>query len=164
MDRRDILKLLFGSLASSVVPVKSLSAVNQKSDLFVNMCNIAISHEYGAIVQYINHAGHIDNKKVQTVLLSNMHDEVYHARMITKFLVKEGATPTVSVWPPQTGKTLQQLLEEDINGETAAIKLYQKILDLPESKRYRDSFYNFLKREEVHRSRLTELLNAIKSG
>ncbi len=163
MERRKFLKYIFGGLAPFVVPVKSLSAVKE-SNLFVSMCNIAISHEYGAIVQYINHAGYVEERnKVQSVLLSNLQDEIFHARKITSLLVKEGATPTVSIWPPQTGKTLQQLLEEDINGESAAIKLYQKILDMPESKRYRDLFYSFLKREELHRSRLTELLNAIKS-
>lgn len=93
-----------------------------------------------------------------------MRDEVVHARRITEILVKEGATPSLSIWPPQTGKSLKRLIEEDIEGENAAIKLYTQILDLPESKRYRDEIYSFLKREELHRSRLVEILSAFKNG
>jgi bacterioferritin len=68
------------------------------------------------------------------------------------------------MWPPQTGKDVRTLLEEDINGEIAAIKLYQKILDLPESKKYRDYFSSFLEREKLHRSRLMELLDVVSKS
>ena len=160
MDRRDILKLMFGSLAGFVVPVKSL-ATPDCSSVFVDLCNLAVSHEYGAIVQYINHSGLIADRKITSVLLKNMQDEVFHARRTTEILIKEGATPTVAMWPPQTGKSVKTLLEEDISGEVAAIRLYQKILDLPESKKYRDDFSSFLEREKLHRSRLVELLNVV---
>ena len=128
------------------------------------MCNLAISHEYGAIVQYTNHSGLIANKKITDVLKRNLQDEIFHARKITEILVKEGATPTVAMWPPQTGKSVRTLLEEDINGEIAAIKLYQKILDLPESKKYRDHFSSFLEREKLHRFRLMELLDVVSKS
>ena len=163
MDRRDILKLMFGSLAGFVVPAESL-ATPGSSSLFVDLCNLAISHEYGAIVQYINHSGLIADKKITAVLLKNMQDEIFHARRITEILIKEGATPTVAMWPPQTGKSVKTLLEEDISGEVAAIRLYQKILDLPESKKYRDDFSSFLEREKLHRSRLVELLNVVSKS
>ncbi|RUM42996.1 MAG: hypothetical protein DSY34_00860 [Desulfurobacterium sp.] len=163
MDRREILKLMFGSLAGFVVPAKS-SATPRGGSIFVDLCNLAISHEYGAIVQYINHSGLITDKKITDVLKKNLQDEIFHARRITEILVKEGATPTVAMWPPQTGKSVRALLEEDINGEIAAIKLYQKILDLPESKKYRDDFLSFLEREKLHRSQLMELLDAVSKS
>ncbi|SMP15788.1 bacterioferritin [Desulfurobacterium pacificum] len=161
MKRREILKILFGSLTSFVIPVKAPAEQIFNTTTFINLCNLAISHEYGAIIQYINHAGLINQKKIKNVLLSNMRDEIYHARRITEILIKEGATPTVAMWPPQTGKNLKQLLEEDISGEEAAIRLYQQILDLKESSKYRDDFQFFLNREITHRSRLVELSNAI---
>ena len=68
------------------------------------------------------------------------------------------------MWPPQTGKSVRTLLEEDISGEIAAIKLYQKILDLPESKKYRDHFSSFLEREKLHRFRLMELLDVVSKS
>jgi bacterioferritin len=166
LKRRKILKFLLGSLAGAVVvkPVKSEASLSLNSESeFVSLCNVAISHEYGAIVQYINHAGLINDKGVESLLLSNMGDEVIHARELTRLLVKEGAQPTVAVWPPQTAKELKELIREDIQGETSAIELYQKILDLPESKKYRDLISSFLKREELHRERLKRLLNAISS-
>ncbi len=163
MHRRDVLKLMFGSLACFVVPVKSL-ANPRSGSVFVDLCNLAISHEYGAIVQYINHSGLITDRKVVNVLVKNMQDEIFHAQKITEILVREGATPTVAMWPPQTGKSVKTLFEEDISGEIAAIKLYQKILDLPESKKYRDYFSSFLEREKLHRSRLMELLNVISKS
>lgn len=161
MNRREALKLLFGSLVSFVVPVKASAEQIFNTTSFVDLCNLAISHEYGAIIQYINHAGVVNDKKVKSILLANMHDEIYHARRITEILVKEGATPTVAMWPPQTGKSLKQLLEDDIRGEEAAIRLYQQILDLKESSKYRSDFQLFLDREVVHRSRLVELANAL---
>ena len=163
MKRRDFVKLIFGSLASFVVPVKSEASVSAAPP-FVSLCNIAIAHEYGAIVQYVNHSGLITDKKIKEILEGNMFDEILHARRLTEILVKEGATPTISIWPPQTGKELKVLIEEDIEGENAAIKLYTQILDLPESKRYRDEIYSFLKREEVHRSRLVGIMSAIKKS
>jgi len=163
MDRRNLLKLMFGSLAGFVVPAKSL-AISGSGSVFVDLCNLAISHEYGAIAQYINHAGLIADKRITNVLEKNLQDEVFHARKITEILVKEGATPTVAMWPPQTGKDVRTLLEEDINGEIAAIKLYQKILDLPESKKYRNHFSSFLEREKLHRSRLMELLDVVSKS
>jgi bacterioferritin len=162
MTRRDALKILLGSLAG-FVSIAEAKKMPSAGNHFVDLCNLAISHEYGAIVQYINHSGLINDKKITEQLLANMRDEVYHARRITEILIKEGAVPTIAVWPPQTGKTVKTLLEEDISGEESAIKLYQQILDLQESKKYRDDFAKFLKREQFHRSKLVELLNAIKA-
>jgi rubrerythrin len=163
MNRRDILKLLFGSLSSFVVPVYSEAEV-VKGDKFVTFCNLAISHEYGAICQYINHSSIIQDESVKKILEMNMRDEIVHARSLTEILVKEGATPTVSVWPTQTGLQFEKLIEEDIDGENQAIKLYSMILDLKESSKWRDSIYSFLKREELHRSRLVGILNAKKTN
>lgn len=162
MKRRGFLKLIFGSLAPFVVPVNAKASI-QGDPPFVFLCNIAIAHEYGAIVQYINHSGLISDEKIKKTLEGNMYDEIVHARRLTEILVKEGANPTVSLWPPQTGKEIKKLIEEDIEGENAAIKLYTQILDLQESKRYRDEIYSFLKREELHRSRLVGLMDAIKA-
>ena len=163
MKRREILKLIFGSLSAFVVPVRSEAEV-VKNDKFITFCNLAISHEYGAICQYINHSGIIQDEKVRKVLEMNMKDEVFHARSLTEILVKEGATPTVAVWPPQTGLKFEKLIEEDIGGENQAIRLYSVILELKESSKWRDSIYSFLKREEVHRSRLVGILNAKKAN
>ncbi len=163
MKRRDFVKLIFGSLSSFVIPVESLSST-EIAPPFPSLCNIAIAHEYGAIVQYINHSGLIADKRIKSILEKNMQDEIVHARRLTEILVKEGATPTISLWPPQTGKSIERLIREDITGENAAIKLYGQILDLPESKKYRDDIYSFLKREETHRSRLIGIINELKKA
>jgi len=160
MRRRDVLKIVFGSLASFV----ALKPSSAQGNLFVSLCNIAISHEYGAITQYINHSGIVENGRIDEVLLSNMRDEVVHARGLTKILLKEGATPTVTPWPAATGKTVKVLIEEDIKGEEAAINLYQQILSLPESSRYRDEISKYLERERLHRKRLVGILHEIGKG
>ena len=163
MKRRNFVKLIFGSLSSFVVPVESIGST-KVAPSFTSLCNIAIAHEYGAIVQYINHSGLITDKRIKGILEKNMQDEIIHARRLTEILVKEGATPTISLWPPQTGKTVEQLINEDIAGENAAIRLYSRILDLPESKKYRDDIYSFLKREGTHRSRLVGIMNELKKA
>jgi rubrerythrin len=164
MKRRELLKLVFGSLTSFVVPLNSKANPITDDSKFVVLCNLAISHEYGAICQYISHSGILKNKKVRKILESNMYDEIVHARGITEILVKEGATPTIAVWPIQTGKEFKKLLEEDIEGENQAIKLYSSILELPESQKYRDQIHSYLKREELHRLRLVRLLNGKKAN
>ena len=164
MKRRDFVKLVFGALSPFVVQLKPKEAYSRFSQPFISLCNLAISHEYGAIVQYINHSGLIADSNIKKILEKNMQDEIVHARKLTEILVKEGASPTVAIWPPQTGKGLKKLIEEDIEGENAAIKLYSQILDLPESKKYRDVIYSFLKREEVHRSRLVEIMSAVRKS
>jgi len=157
--RRFLLKVVFGTLSTFVLVKPSLAGVG--SSEFVNTANLIISREYGAIVQYINHSGLVEEAVGET-FLKNMEEEVIHARELTRILVKEGATPTLAVWPPRSGKRVEKLVKEDLENERALIELYQKLLLLPEAGKYKDLLNSFLQSELQHRERLVRLLGSLK--
>jgi len=157
--RRFLLKAVFGTLSSLLVVRPSLAGFG--SSEFVNLTNMIISREYGAIVQYVNHSGVIGDEALGEALLKNMEEEVTHAKELTRILVKEGATPTLAVWPPRSGREPLKLIREDLEMERALIELYQKLLSLSEAGKYKDLLSSFLQSELQHRERLLKLLNSL---
>jgi bacterioferritin len=156
--RRFLLKAVFGTLSSLLVVRPSLAGIG--SSEFVNLTNMIISREYGAIVQYINHSG-VAEGSLAAVFLENMEDEVIHARELTRILLREGATPALAVWPPKSAREPSKLIKEDLEMERALIELYQKLLSLPEAAKHKDLLNSFLQDELRHRERLLKLLSSL---
>jgi len=161
VKRRELLKLVFGSLASFVVPTEGRAAP-LKAD-FLYLCRVALSHEYGAIVQYVNHAGAVNSKEVATVLLENMEDEVRHARFLVKVILEQSGSLKVPIWPPQVSKSVLTMLNSDSKLETSAVALYSRILSSNPPPVYREEFERILETEKVHFERLERLINELKA-
>jgi rubrerythrin len=99
------------------------------------LLDLALQHEFGAIVQYGNHAGVItalDNdpggalvRTFEEIICS----EAQHSIHLSTILKKNGIEPTVAVWPPQTAATPAEMVEKDVAAESGAIDLYQQILE-----------------------------------
>ncbi|MFO7802452.1 MAG: ferritin-like domain-containing protein [Desulfovermiculus sp.] len=92
---------------------------------------LALQHEHGAIIQYINHCGKLtagnlkpQAQKIQTII----DDEVAHAQALVHILSHTGIEPTLAVWPPKTDAEPTTMLQQDIAAEQGAISLYQDLL------------------------------------
>jgi len=130
----------------SLLPLLALTGCNQREELLpekeifsdpkLELLDLALQHEYGAIVQYSNHAGIISaivsdkdssfTDRVQQIIA----DEVHHAILLSDILTRNNVTPTISVWPPQTCENTAEMLQKDIIAEIGAIKLYEQISSL----------------------------------
>jgi bacterioferritin len=160
VNRRELLKLIFGSFASVVVPTKGWTAP-VKTD-FVYLCRVALSHEYGAIIQYVNHAGAVDSEEVAAVLLKNMEDEIKHARFLVKVILEQTGSLKVPVWPPQVSNNVLNMLRIDSKLETSAIRLYSRILSNSPPSAYRRELEKIFKTEKIHFKRLERLIDEFK--
>ncbi|MGD9007000.1 MAG: ferritin-like domain-containing protein [Desulfobacteraceae bacterium] len=105
------------------------------SDPKFELLDLALQHEYGAIVQYSNHAGVITalssdpGGTIAKTFKEIICQEVRHSIHLSDILKKNGVEPTVAVWPPQTAATPVQMVKQDLAAESGAVALYQQILD-----------------------------------
>jgi rubrerythrin len=99
------------------------------------LLDLALQHEFGAIVQYANHAGVITASESDShgALANTFQEiicsEVHHSIQLSNILKKNGIEPTVAVWPPQTAATPVEMVQKDLAAERGAIDLYRQILE-----------------------------------
>ncbi len=127
------------------------------SDQKFELIDLALQHEFGAVVQYGNHAGIIAHlyKNSETNTLTNtiqqiISDEVHHAVQLTQIMKENGMEPTVAVWPPQTAETSREMIAQDIAAEIGAIKLYRQILSLDFDDQIKRIIEKIMQTEELH--------------
>jgi rubrerythrin len=99
------------------------------------LLDLALQHEFGAIVQYGNHAGVITalqsdpDGSIARTFREIIANEVHHSIHLSDILKKNNIEPTVAVWPPQTAATALEMVQKDLSAECGAIALYQQILE-----------------------------------
>jgi rubrerythrin len=105
------------------------------SDPKFELLDLALQHEFGAVVQYSNHAGVITalNSDPDGTIAKTFEEiiieEVHHSIQLSDILKQNGIEPTVAVWPPQTAATPVEMVQKDLAAERGAITLYQQILE-----------------------------------
>lgn len=142
---------------------KSIPKKKIYADPKLELLDLALQHEFGAVVQYSNHAGVIAalnhdktgylRDQVQTIIA----DEVEHAIEISEILKKNNLQPSVTVWPAQLGETPKEMLEKDIKAEEGAMKLYEQILALPLNDMEKRIIEQIALSEEMHFTTFTSL-------
>jgi bacterioferritin (cytochrome b1) len=125
---------------------------------------LALQHEHGAIVQYINHSGKLkasglteQSQKFQSII----HDEVAHAQTLVHILAARGVEPTLAVWPPNTDNDTKTMLKQDVAAEQGAIALYQEILKNDLDADTYKKIHVMLKQEIAHKKLLDALLRTV---
>ncbi len=138
----------------NIVGCKSSSSkkINQSSvtDPKIEKLNLAIEHEYGAILQYCNHAAITNNTSFKKIISPIIYQEVQHAITISNIIKELGYSPTLSLWPPQSGNSFAKIIKEDIEAEKNAIELYEEILKLKLNNRIKRKIAKIIKHEESH--------------
>jgi bacterioferritin len=137
---------------------------NMATKKLMDMMNMAIAREIQVSIQYMwQHVmwKGVDGFAVKDELKSIAITEMKHAEEIAERLAYFGGTPTTKPEPIFVGKTLKQMLAQDVKDEQGAIKLYKQIIEQAmQEKDYTTMrlFRKILADEEEHLDTFTGLL------
>ena len=145
---------------------KKTSVVKASAKL-LDKLNDAIAREIQVSVQYMwQHVqwGGVKGFAVQGELKSIAIAEMKHAEAIAERLYYLGAIPTTKPTPIFVGKTLKEMIAQDIKDEVGAITLYKKIIEMATKEGDVTTAFMFkgiLEQEEEHHDTITTLMEAI---
>ncbi len=148
------------------MPEKKVAATKASSQL-LDQLNQAIARELQVAVQYMwQHVqwGGVKGFAVQSELKSIAIAEMKHAEAIAERLYYLGGIPTTKPTPIFVGKTLKEMIAQDIKDEEGAVKLYKQIAE--QARKEGDEttnrlFREILQQEEAHHDTFTTLLEEI---
>lgn len=131
------------------------------------MLNKAIAREMQVSVQYMwQHVQWIGVKgfAVHDELKSIAVQEMKHAEKIAERLFYLGGIPTTKPDPINVGKTLKEMIKQDIKDEENAITMYKHIIEMAEKEGDVTTAFMFreiLEQEEEHHDTFTTLYEEV---
>jgi len=137
------------------------------SKKLLGMLNDAIAREIQVSIQYMwQHVQWIGIKgfTVQGELKNIAITEMKHAEKIAERLFYLGEIPTTKPNPINVGKTLKEMIKQDIKDELNAITLYKQIIDVAQKEGDVTTAFIFkeiLEDEEEHHDTFTTLYEEI---
>lgn len=137
------------------------------SQKLLEMLNKAIAREMQVAVQYMwQHVQWIGVKgfAVRDELQSIAVQEMKHAEKIAERLFYLGGTPTTKPDPINVGKTLKEMVKQDIKDEEIAIKMNKQIIEMAQKEGDVTTAFIFkqiLEQEEDHHDTFTTLFEEI---
>ena len=133
----------------------------------LEMLNEAVARELQVAIQYMwQHVqwkgvkGFAVKEELRTIAIAEMK----HAELIAERLTYLGGTPTTQPAPINVGKTLKEMIEQDVKDEEDAIKFYKQIIQ--KAREAGDTttaklFEQILADEEEHHDFFTGILEEI---
>lgn len=134
------------------------------SKKLLEMLNGAIAREIQVAIQYMwQHVQWIGVKGYATkdAFESIAIEEMKHAESIAERLFYLGGIPTTKPEPIKVGKSLKEMLAQDVKDEEKAIAMYKQIIELARKELDETTaflFMEILKDEEDHHDTFTTLL------
>jgi bacterioferritin len=131
------------------------------------MLNDAIAREIQVAIQYMwQHVQWIGVKgfAVHDEFKSIAITEMKHAEAIAERLFYLGGIPTTKPEPINVGKSLKEMLAQDIKDEMNAIRMYRGIVDQARKEKDETTMFLFqgiLKEEEEHHDTFTTLYEQV---
>ncbi|MCJ7423277.1 ferritin [Candidatus Bathyarchaeota archaeon] len=137
------------------------------SKKLLDLLNAGIAREMQVAVQYmwqhvqwIGVKGFATKDAFQEIAVAEMK----HAEAIAERLFYLGAIPTTKPDPINVGKTLKEMIAQDVKDEEKAITLYKQIIELARKENDETTaflFMGILKDEEDHHDTFTTLLEQV---
>ncbi len=133
----------------------------------LDMLNQAIAREIQVSIQYMwQHVmwGGVKGFAVKDELEDIAKVEMKHAEKIAERLYYLGGIPTTKPSPIFVGKTLKEMIAQDVKDEENAIQLYRKIIELARKEGDEVTnlmFRHILEDEEDHHDTFTTLMEEI---
>ncbi|HJX02630.1 MAG TPA: ferritin-like domain-containing protein [Candidatus Bathyarchaeia archaeon] len=137
------------------------------SKKLLDMLNGAIAREMQVVVQYMwQHVQWIGVKGFATkdAFEEIAIAEMKHAEAIAERLFYLGGIPTTKPDPINVGKTLKEMIAQDVKDESKAIAMYKEIIELARKESDETTaflFMGILKDEEDHHDTFTTLLEQV---
>lgn len=94
---------------------------------FINELNVDLALEYAAAVQYYQHAATLRGAQFFAAIAeleTHAGEELAHAEKLRSLIVNLGGTPGIEVGPRYTSPDNLAMLQQDLDGEDAAISRY----------------------------------------
>jgi len=133
----------------------------------LEMLNMAIAREMQVAVQYmwqhvqwIGVKGYATKDAFQEIAIQEMK----HAEAIAERLFYLGGIPTTKPDPINVGKTLKEMITQDVKDEQKAIAMYKQIIEMARKENDETTaflFMEILKDEEDHHDTFTTLLEQV---
>jgi bacterioferritin len=133
----------------------------------LDMLNMAIAREIQVSIQYMwQHVEWIGVKGFATkdAFEEIAKQEMKHAESIAERLFYLGGMPTTKPEPINVGKTLKEMVAQDVKDEKNAIIMYKEIIELARKESDETTaflFMEILKDEEDHHDTFTTLLEQV---
>jgi bacterioferritin len=137
------------------------------SKKLLEMLNGAIAREIQVSIQYMwQHVQWIGVKGYATkdAFESIARQEMKHAESIAERLFYLGGTPTTKPDPINVGKSLKEMIAQDVKDEEKAIAMYKQIIEMARKENDETTaflFMEILKDEEDHHDTFTTLLEQV---
>ncbi len=137
------------------------------SKKLLDMLNGAIAREMQVVVQYMwQHVQWIGVKGFATkdAFEEIAIAEMKHAEAIAERLFYLGGIPTTKPDPINVGKTLKEMIAQNVKDEAKAIAMYKEIIELARKESDETTaflFMGILKDEEEHHDTFTTLLEQV---
>jgi len=137
------------------------------SKKLLDMLNGAIAREMQVVVQYMwQHVQWIGVKGFATkdAFEEIAIAEMKHAEAIAERLFYLGGIPTTKPDPINVGKTLKEMIAQNVKDEAKAIAMYKEIIELARKESDETTaflFMGILKDEEDHHDTFTTLLEQV---
>ena len=138
------------------------------SKKLLEILNKAISRELQVAIQYmwqhVQWSG-VKGFSVQDELEKIAITEMKHAEKIAERLFYLGGIPTTKPDPINVGKSLKQMIAQDIKDEANAITLYKQIIEMAEKEGDTTTAFIFreiLEDEEDHHDTFTTMLEDLR--
>jgi bacterioferritin len=134
----------------------------------IDKMNEALRHEWTGVAQYAQ-AGFVVSGLWREVYSEKFHDDAKesfkHAKEIGDKLVAIGGVPTVERNPVKQSQDLMELLQNGLEFEQKAVKVYTELLGLIEDDRAFTVFIeNILEEEQAGVDEYTRILRGMKAG
>ena len=124
---------------------------------FLTKLNKALEWEYASAIQYIQHSAVITGAEYDSIskeLVVHSNEEMAHAVLVATAISDLGGVPTIEVEKRNISDDSKTMLEQDLEGEEIAIKLYKELIVIAEEQKeygVRRVMEDILMQEEEHR-------------
>jgi bacterioferritin len=99
----------------------------------INALNIDVGLELGAAIQYLHHewtAEGLESPEIIDLFDKISKDEMKHLEKFAERIVYLGGNPTTKPAPIKTGGNIKKMMQDDLDGENNAIKIYKEHIKL----------------------------------
>jgi len=103
---------------------------------FIQELNKDLAFEYGAAIQYVQHASVITGPEYDAItkeLIIHSNEEMIHAIKLSELVSDLGGVPSVEVEERKVSSDSKTMLEQDLAGEEGAISRYKARIAQAES-------------------------------
>jgi bacterioferritin len=129
----------------------------------IELLNLDLQDEHGAIIQYLSHAFAIGEGEMACEIEAISRDEMRHLDWLAETIVELGGTPSLKRGKQNmTGKTVPEWMKNNVGLEEGAIKTYQEHIKLIKDPKINRLLKRILSDEQSHRGDFEHFIEKAK--